>query len=641
MGVTKEQIQITAKDRTSAALRSAEKGVSNFDKKMSLALKSAAAFAGAVGIGAIIKNSLDAADAIGKTAKAAGVGTTFLQEMRFAAEQSGVATNMLDDGMRRLTRRIGLAADGGGPAIKAFEKMNIAVHDVNGNVRNTENIFHDLTSGLGNVKSAAEQAALASAFFGDDAGPKLALLLQEGSTGINTLREKAQELGLVLSEGMIANSEKANDKISQLNQVISMKFTATVVDNAEAIGLLAESMITLVGASAQAFKATYDFSHSLGSSVAKFFHPGITAMDLINDRITKTKEAIEEANGVINDDGFLGFGASTDIEISGAKAKLEELNVTLQKQLEVRRLLSIEKSSPIAKAVPTSPAAKAANANPNNLFAEPTNRDVIDSGAASAKEAARIEASIQAIELQMATEEERLSTSYVNREMIVENAFQDGYIEEERRKSLLLSLEESYNQDMVAIQSDSIDAMAALWESGFNGKLQVAQSVLGQLSNLMQSENKKQFEIGKKAAIADTVINTYQAAMGAYAALARIPYVGPVLGGIAAAAAIVYGKNQVSRIQSQQFGGGSVGGGSAPTGSYSANPNTGAPTGSPAGGSTNVESITGGSAQQSRPQIIQNVTLVGNNFSREQVRELAGKFTEAAGDGVEMNVNFV
>lgn len=60
----------------------------------------------------------------------------------------------------------------------------------------------------------------------------------------------------------------------------------------------------------------------------------------------------------------------------------------------------------------------------------------------------------------------------------------------------------------------------------------------------------------KKDAIQETFTNTYAAAVGAYKALASIPYVGPVLGAIAAAAVTAFGLTQVARIAGVQFANG-------------------------------------------------------------------------------------
>lgn len=79
---------------------------------------------------------------------------------------------------------------------------------------------------------------------------------------------------------------------------------------------------------------------------------------------------------------------------------------------------------------------------------------------------------------------------------------------------------------------------------------------LSNLASLMNSKSRKMFEIGKVAAIAETAINTARSAMGAYAALAPIPVVGPALAVAAAGAAIAAGAVQIQNIKSQQFSGG-------------------------------------------------------------------------------------
>lgn len=85
-----------------------------------------------------------------------------------------------------------------------------------------------------------------------------------------------------------------------------------------------------------------------------------------------------------------------------------------------------------------------------------------------------------------------------------------------------------------------------------SAKLQGLTTFLGSMTVLMQSQNKTAFRIGQAAAIAETTINTYKAATGAYSAMAGIPYVGPFLGAAAAAAAVVAGVANVQKIRAQQ-----------------------------------------------------------------------------------------
>ena len=88
---------------------------------------------------------------------------------------------------------------------------------------------------------------------------------------------------------------------------------------------------------------------------------------------------------------------------------------------------------------------------------------------------------------------------------------------------------------------------------------------------LLDEEQKaynKAFKANKAVQYANTVVNTATSAMSAYSAMAGIPYVGPILGAIAAAAAVAAGAFQIKTIASQQpedisGGSGAVGTGSA------------------------------------------------------------------------------
>jgi uncharacterized protein YoxC len=80
-------------------------------------------------------------------------------------------------------------------------------------------------------------------------------------------------------------------------------------------------------------------------------------------------------------------------------------------------------------------------------------------------------------------------------------------------------------------------------------KLQVASEVAGSIAGLFD----EQTAAYKLFASAQTIISTYSSATKSYDALAGIPYVGPALGGIAAAAAIAAGLANLAQINDVQF----------------------------------------------------------------------------------------
>lgn len=108
-------------------------------------------------------------------------------------------------------------------------------------------------------------------------------------------------------------------------------------------------------------------------------------------------------------------------------------------------------------------------------------------------------------------------------------------------------------QDLINEQ-DAAALRLQVWQQQQSQQLNTASNFFGQLSGLQKSKNKELAAIGKAAAITQAVINTYQSATAAYAAMASIPYVGPALGAAAAAAAIAAGMANVAQIRSQSTG---------------------------------------------------------------------------------------
>jgi len=87
-------------------------------------------------------------------------------------------------------------------------------------------------------------------------------------------------------------------------------------------------------------------------------------------------------------------------------------------------------------------------------------------------------------------------------------------------------------------------------------KLNKVKNTSGEMSKILGEES----AAGKAFAVTQATIDTYQGATAAYASMAKIPYVGPVLGAIAAGAAIVSGLANVKAILATGDGGGGGGG---------------------------------------------------------------------------------
>ena len=124
----------------------------------------------------------------------------------------------------------------------------------------------------------------------------------------------------------------------------------------------------------------------------------------------------------------------------------------------------------------------------------------------------------------------------------------------------------------------SLDALAAL-NDAFAGD--------------SEREQKKGFERSKKIQIAQALIGTYESATSAFGSLASIPIVGPALGAVAAAGAVVAGLANVKKIKGTTFSGG----GGNQSNSYSGIGDTGSAASTPTAPQLDLSFLGGGAGQ--------------------------------------------
>ncbi len=176
--------------------------------------------AAAAASGAIAKMVSDTAalgDQIAKTSEKVGVSVQGLQELRFAAQQSGVATSTLDQSLQTLTKGAAEAALGMGSAREAFARMGVSVRDANGNVRPTEALLGDVADAMQGVTDPSERLRLATQLFGES-GTSLINTLKDGRSGLNAYRKEARRLGGVMDAQLTARSSALVDEQGRLSE---------------------------------------------------------------------------------------------------------------------------------------------------------------------------------------------------------------------------------------------------------------------------------------------------------------------------------------------------------------------------------------------------------------------------------------
>jgi hypothetical protein len=212
------QIVIKALDKTKSGFGKATAGLKSLAGKV-LNLKTAIIGAvGAGGFGALIKSSIDAGDALAKTADKLGVTTEALAGLRHAAELTGVSTGTMDMAMQRFTRRAAEAAKGTGEAKGALRELGIDAETLTRLPLDEQmNVVADAMQGL---DSQADKVRIAMKLF-DSEGVALVNTLGGGSEALKAMTAEAEHFGVTLSRTDTAQMEAANDAITRLQAVFT------------------------------------------------------------------------------------------------------------------------------------------------------------------------------------------------------------------------------------------------------------------------------------------------------------------------------------------------------------------------------------------------------------------------------------
>lgn len=176
-------------------------------KKLGAAVGAEIAVA-ATALTVLVKKSIDAADAMRDMSQKFGIAVPVLSSYALAAEQAGTSIESLGRGMQFLAKN----AVANGDALAA---MGIKAKNADGSMRDMDDLFGEIAGKFAGYKDGAEKAALAQELFGK-AGAELIPLLNQGSEGLQDMRDKADALGVTISADLADAADQFNDNLSDL-----------------------------------------------------------------------------------------------------------------------------------------------------------------------------------------------------------------------------------------------------------------------------------------------------------------------------------------------------------------------------------------------------------------------------------------
>lgn len=708
---------LTAEDRTAAAFNSVKGRLSGLGTALTSMTGMLSMAAGAVGMGALVKSSLDAADSLAKTSDRLGIATEALAGLRYAGELAGVSAEQMDKGLGKLSAKLAEAASGSQSAQQTFTALGLNYKELAQMA--PDQAFAKTADAMNELGNANQRAALAQDIFGKGMG-NMVNLMAGGADGLAEAAKEAEALGLSLNRVEAAKLEIAGDSITRIKSVFSGAANTIALELAPWIQTAADLFVQM-GTGTGVFGEAMGVLREIAARVFGMLQKGLAVVMVLWDEIKKPVLAVAEVVGKVLfgafeklfsfvvwgvsklADGFRGLNvifkgvelgislmaqfiyqtiAGVDTIISDLLSKIPgigevkpsenlqqwaksaedavartrgELQELLSKPMPSdnieatvagmnRAVAAIENKTKVqAKAMAEQGAqmrtfgeiedAEQAKRD-NDAFAKQQERD--------ARSAAQLQQQLQG-RLDAITQANLTETQASWAKQLKE----EGDLALAREQSLI-SLE-TYEQQRAAVQQRyedqrlAIDMAAKQKELGqfawmettkanlqkrtAAGALAATQGLLGVASSLMQSNRKKEFEFGKKAAIAQATIDMFKGIGNA------LGY-GPILGPVFAALVAAQGMMNIRNIKSQQFSGGGAGSSSGAVPSFSADPNTGIPTSS---ASSEAPSLPMASSSNSAPRQV-NVSLQGDGMvSMGWIRDvLIPGINEATGDGVQL-----
>jgi hypothetical protein len=274
-------------------------------------------------------------DTLQDNAARLGVGTEFLQGLRFSAEQMGASAEKVDGAIDVLNRKMGEIAEGGGKKAKeAFDRLGVSIFDAQGHLRNAQQVLPDMADGFQKMGSAAEYASTASELFGKG-NTEFARTLSEGAAGLQAQIDKAREMGAVLDEELVRKGSDAKDQLEALSSVIRTQMNGALV---QALPLLTAMATGLAHVAAWAGRVVDGFrainQQQLGTLQGE--------LESINGRIAQAQVNLAQPGGPLGGIPIVGAIAGMGVSLENQR----QLNDLLEERAQITaRIAAIQREA--------------------------------------------------------------------------------------------------------------------------------------------------------------------------------------------------------------------------------------------------------------------------------------------------------
>ncbi len=228
------------------SVQDAGKKVENVGKKLQgLSTAASGALAGLVGMG---YKAVQTADELSTMAQQTGLSTDEIQRFQYASDLVDVSLSDITGALTKTKK-----AMTGNEAL--WSQLGVEVKNADGSMRDATDVFYDSLKALSQIENETERDQVAMELFGKSAD-SLAGIIDDGGAALQAYGDKAEELGLILDEDVIASMNATNDTIDQskaeiqksllvLGSTLAQNLTPLIQKVSELIGKVSERLRNL------------------------------------------------------------------------------------------------------------------------------------------------------------------------------------------------------------------------------------------------------------------------------------------------------------------------------------------------------------------------------------------------------------
>lgn len=215
-------------------------------------------------LGAVIEKGLDYARTMDRMATLTGSTTEEFQKAAYAAKSVGIETDKLGDIYKDVNDKVGdFLSTGGGELKDFFENIAPKVGVTADQFRNLSGpqALQLYVSSLEKANLTQSQMTFYMEAIANDATLLLPLLKNNGE-GFRLMGEEARKAGIILTQDQISKAGETAKRIEALKNALSVRVSAIVIENADAIGTMAESLAKMLNAMLALIRIGSQFANS-------------------------------------------------------------------------------------------------------------------------------------------------------------------------------------------------------------------------------------------------------------------------------------------------------------------------------------------------------------------------------------------